>query len=324
MGELASNGIALFLVQPDGNRQVMAVLSETDAGLQAAVARLAGGGMQDCLIHTTEAAQPGWLALCPAGDEGDGYWQDGAQDLEPDAGVPSEPYDAAPLETETPVPGPAEPEAEPADRSQERILIVSLDDGQGRYQGRTGAVEYDAILQERYDVTVWSKSQDPPLDTARLPEFDLVIWTGGDFEEPLGDAERELLFVVVLNGTPVLVSGAYVGEGGRRSVQRDIEVEDADHPLAEGFLPGEVVSFLSLPPGVEYAVEVQDEVAEGDGHVVFVRGPDSQDAGSSSIWVVEDESTNVQIVFIGLPIYLLPEEVRTRLVLNAVDWMLSP
>ena len=128
---------------------------------------------------------------------------------------------------------------------------------------------------------------------------------------------------MVLNGTPVLVSGAYVGEGTAQSIQRDIQVKVADHPLAQGFQPGEVISFVSLPSGVEYEIDLQDSAGR-EGEVVFVRGPDSEDTGSSSIWVVKDGATDVQIVFIGFPIYLLPEEIRSQLVLNAVTWMLSP
>lgn len=218
---------------------------------------------------------------------------------------------------------PEEPGGEPEGGSGGSILIVSLDDGQSRYEGRTGAEDYAAILKNHYDVTIWSKAQDPPLDTSKLPGYDLIIWTGGDFEDALGDADSELLFLVVLNGTPVLVSGAYVGEGAAQSIQRDVRVKAANHPLAQGLQPGEVISFVSLPSGIEYEIDLQD--SEGsDGEVVFVRGPDSEDTGSSSVWVVKDGTTDVQIVFIGFPIYLLPEEVRSRLVLNAVTWMLSP
>ena len=200
---------------------------------------------------------------------------------------------------------------------------MSLDDGQGRYEGRTGAEDYAAILQKRYDVAIWSKSEDPPLDTAKLPEYDLIIWTGGDYEDALGEADSELLFLMVLNGTPVLVSGAYVGEGAEQSVQRDVQVKAANHALAQGFQPGEVVSFVSLPSAMEYEIDLQDNFAGMDGEVVFVRGPDSEDAGSSSIWAVQDGATDVQIVFIGFPIYLLPKEVRSQLILNTVTWMLN-
>jgi hypothetical protein len=323
VGELAFSGTAMFLVQVDGTRQVMTVLAETDADLQAAVVRLVGSDLQGCLLHKIEGAQPGWLALCPMGDDGGEYWEEGGQEPVPEDRT-SLPLPPEPAGESTPAPVPIEPEDEPADGSQGRILVISLDDGRSRYQGRTGAEDYAAILQGSYDVTIWSKSEDPPLDTSKLPEYDLVIWTGGDFENALGDVESELLFVVVLNGTPVLVSGAYVGEGGEQSVQRDVRVEAAGHPLAQGFLPGEIIRFVSAPPGVEYEIDVQDRVEDRDGQVVFVRGPDSQDAGSSSIWVVEDDSTDVQIVFIGFPIYLLPEEARSRLVLNAADWMLNP
>jgi hypothetical protein len=322
---MVSSETILFLVQDDGERQVMTVLAETDAGLRVAVARLTAGGLEGCLLHKVEAEQPGWLALCPVGDVGPESWEDSGRELAPEAREPFSPsLETEPAEDATPTPSPAGPEGEPAGAFQERILVVSLDDGKGRYQGRTGAEEYAAILQGYYDVTIWSKAGDPPLEPSKLLEYDLVIWSGGDFENALSDAESELLFVVVLNGTPVLVSGAYIGEGSKQSVQRDVRVEAADHPLARGFQPEEVVNFVSSPSGLEYDIDVQDSVEDPDVQVVFVRGPESQDVGSSSIWVVEDGSTDVQIVFIGFPIYLLPEQDRSRLVLNAVGWMLNP
>ena len=320
MGEFSSSGTSLFLVQDEGHRHVMTVLAETDRGLKDAVSRLTKGDLKDCLLHRIEEPQPAWLTLCPAGEEDPWNGEAGGQEAKPESRVPSPaPPEIEPVEPVTHTLVPAEPEG----GSEGSILIVSLDDGQGRYEGRTGAEDYAAILQNRYDVAIWSKSEDPPLDTSKLPEYDLIIWTGGDFEGALGKAERELLFLMVLNGTPVLVSGAYVGEGAEQSVQRDVQIKSANHPLAQGFQPGEVISFVSQLSAMDYEIDLQDDSEGMDGEVVFVRGPDSEDAGSSSIWVVQDGATDVQIVFIGFPIYLLPKEVRSQLVLNAVTWMLS-
>jgi hypothetical protein len=300
---------------------VMAVLADTDQGLEKAVERLSTGDLKGCLLHRTEAESPTSLALCPTGQIAS---EDGAGDQA--APWPREPT-PSPKATET-EPGkpvtdtivPGEPEGEP----QGSILILSLDEGQGRYDSMTGADDYRVILGTRYDVATWSKANDPPLDPSRLLDYDLVIWTAGDFEEGLGDLESELLLLVVLNGTPVIVSGAYVADADEESVQRDLRVADADHPLAKDFQPEEVVDFVSPPSGEAYEIDLLQETAGDERVTVFVRGGASEDAGASSVWVVEDKSSDMSIVFIGFPIYLLPEAAKSRLVLNAADWLLSP
>ena len=163
MGELASSGTTLFLVQDEGQRHVMTILAETDTGLNNAVTRLAEGDLYGCLLQRVEQSQPAWLALCPE-DEGDpGRREAGERKQRPEARVPSPaPPEIEPVQPVTDTLVPEEPSGEPEGGSEGSILIVSLDDGQGRYEGRTGAEDYAAILQNHYDVTIWSKSEDPP------------------------------------------------------------------------------------------------------------------------------------------------------------------
>jgi hypothetical protein len=188
----------------------------------------------------------------------------------------------------------------------------------------TGAGDYAAILETRYEVTTWSKTEDGALDALDIYQYDLIIWAAGDFEEPIGDEESDALFAAMLEGIPVVVSGAYIGDTGSESVQRDLQVSDAAHPLAEGFDLGEVIVFVPGPSGAEYETSVLED---GDGEegtsIPFVRGPDSEDAGMPAIYALDDELSGMRLVLIGFPIYLLPEEAKTRLVLNMADWLTS-
>jgi hypothetical protein len=130
---------------------------------------------------------------------------------------------------------------------------------------------------------------------------------------------------VMLEGIPVVLSGAFIGDTDIEAVQRDIQVHDATHPMAEGFEVEEVIGFVTAPSGSEYQTSVLEDMGEEDGTIVpFVRGPESEEAGAPSVFIMEDEFTTVQIVFIGFPVYLLPEEAKSRLVLNTVDWLLGP
>jgi hypothetical protein len=82
----------------------------------------------------------------------------------------------------------------------------------------------------------------------------------------------------MLEEIPVLVSGAYIGSAEEQAVQRDIQVRDASHPLAQGFAPDEVISFVAAPSGTEYEMDVLSDLDDGDTDVVFVRGPESEGA----------------------------------------------
>jgi hypothetical protein len=321
LGEMVLTGTLLLFSQTDGERHVMVALADTETGLKNAIERLNKGDLEGCLLRETAAASPTSLALCPTGEDAPG---DGDEDLQKPKSEPPTPA-PTPLVNGSgePVPDTAEPPEPPAGL-EGRILVVALDGGQGRYDSMTGAGYYAAILEESHDVTVWSIAQKGVPDALDLLDYDLVIWTAGDIEDALGVEERELLYYAVLKGIPVIVSGAYIGDTDSESVQRDIQVKDASHPMADGFEPEEVISFIPAPSGKEYEIHLLAEMAGEENPIIFARGPDSEDPGEPSIFVIEDELSTVQAAFMGFPLYLIPEEARTRLVLNTVSWLLNP
>jgi hypothetical protein len=310
MGDMVITSTSLLLLQTQGERQTLVVLADSEEGLDSALGRLTGGNLDGCLLHELEEGQQDLLALCPTdeiplGDEGG--WQ-----------VP----EAPPIDQGLPE-GPSPEPSEPGGLMEADVLIVALDEGEGRYEARTGADEYAAILEGLYQVTVSSVVADGWPDSSRLLAYDLVIWTAGDYEQGLGDEGSELFLDLILEGTPAILSGAYISESETQSVQQDIQVEDATHPLADGFEPGEVIPFVG--PGSDgYEVDLLDDAGESGETIVFVRGPASEDSGVPSVVALDDEFSQVRVVLIGFPIYLLPEEASTPLVLNTVSWLLSP
>lgn len=307
VGDMVLTGTLLLFLQSDGERQVMVVLADTEEGLANAIERLTNGQLEGCLLHRTDTVAEASLALCPTGEmetgNGGGGWR-----------------------PPPPAPAPVTPTVEPTDTESgagSSILIISLDDGESQYEGRTSSKEYAAILEGQYDVTTWSKANDPPLDPQELQNYDLLIWTAGDYVDAFGIQESELLLVVMMEGIPVIMSGAYISDAETASVQRDILVTDATHPATQGFKPGEVINLLASPSGAGYEIGLLEDVQSEDGVVLFVRGPDSEDSGAPSAFVFEDQAMNVRVASIGLPLYLLPEEARTRLVLDTVAWMLG-
>lgn len=324
LGEMVVTGTSLLLLQADGDRQVLVVLADTEDGLQDVVSRMTEGGLSDCVRRDTrkpEDPATSFLAMCPTGEvapgEGNGGWPD------PEALPPT----IDPSATATPAGGETEEEIETTEpgEPQGRILVVALDDGDARYDSLTSADTYTAALADGYKVTVRSKSQDGQPPVSDYFDHDLVIWTAGDYENAFGEEESELLFLVLLEGIPVIVSGAYVGDSGVESSQRDIRVSDDLHPLSMGYSPLEVISFVPSPSGSEYETQLlQESNLDGETAIPFVRGPDSEDEGAPAILILEEPTSGLQVVFFGFPLYLLPEPDRSRLVLNTVDWLLAP
>ena len=310
VGDMVITGTSLLLLQTQGERETLVVLADSEDGLNSALMRLTGGDLQGCLLHELEKDQQDLLALCPTDEMpvGDGGgWQE-----------PETP----PIDQEIPE-EPAPQPSEPGGQSEGEVLIVALDEGEARYRARTGAAEYATILEGLYQVTVTSIVADGWPDTSEMAAYDLVIWTAGDYEQGLGDEGSDLFLDLVLEGIPAILSGAYIGESETQSVQQDLQVEDATHPLAGGFEPGEVIPFIGLGSD-GYEVDRLDDAGESGETIVFVRGPASEDSGVPSVVALDDEFSDLRVVLIGFPIYLLPEEASSRLVLNTVSWLLSP
>jgi hypothetical protein len=314
LGEMTLDGTSLLLHQNHGDRNVVVVLAYTEKGLASAMERLAEGDLEGCLLHQVETTVASRLALCPAdaaaGEDQGGGWEEPAGQGAAPAPVPSPPPEGEP----------EEPPVEPLGS----ILIIAMDKGTGRYDSMTSASDYAAILENRFEIASWSAASDGLPDLQDIVNYDLVILTGGDFEEAAGGEYADLLFALLWEGVPVILSGAYVGDAATEAVQRDIQVNDAEHPVTKGFTPGEVIGFVEPPSGKEYEVGVLEDYEENQNSILFVRGPGSDKSGIASIVTLEDESGEFRVVLIGFPLYLLPEAPKSQLVLNSVAWLLSP
>jgi hypothetical protein len=311
VGEMVITGTSLLLLQTDGDRQVMVVLANTEQNLAKTLERLTKGDLKDCLFQARGQGNSD-LALCPAA-AGTSAGSAGGWSETSSTPAPALPTAVSSLPTPSPEP-----------QSQGSILIVSLDDGQGRYDSLTGADDFLSILQDQYEVSLWSKAEKGTPGLPDLQDRDLVVLTSGDFQDAFGEDESALFLSLVMEGVPVLISGAYIGDAQTQAVQRDLLVQDASHPLAKGFKAGEVILFDDAPSGSEYEIDVLTDLADSDSTVVFCRGPASEASGEASIAAMEDEFSGERIVWIGLPIYLLPQTARSQLVLNAISWLLSP
>ena len=317
VGTMVVTSTALLLWQEEGGRQVMILLSDTPSGLENAIERLSNGDLGDCLSRESGTGGDSLLLLCPAGEVGSSSNGSGLEKPQPEAETPDHPNDNDFTPDEEPAPD--------EEKNTAHILVVSLDDGKPRYMGRTEAEDYVAILEDSYRMEVWSTREKglPPAED--LLEYDLTIWTGGDYLAAMGEEESDLAFEVMLAGNPVMTSGAFVYDSETVTLQRDVQVKNAEHPLAQGFAEDEVIPFLSILEGGIFETAVLDDVFEDETtEIPFIRGPESEDAGVTSVFVMEDSLVGIRFVLIGFPIYLLPEPERELLVQNSVTWLLEP
>ena len=116
-----------------------------------------------------------------------------------------------------------------------------------------------------------------------------------------------------------------IGDSDIVSLQQDIRVSDALHPMAAGFDAQQVIPFAPGPSGSEYETQLLRDSEPDEGTTIpFVRGPESEDEGAPAVLVLEEIASDLQVIFIGFPVYLLPEPDRSRLVLNTADWLVGP
>jgi hypothetical protein len=57
--------------------------------------------------------------------------------------------------------------------------------------------------------------------------------------------------------------------------------------------------------------------------IAFSRGPASELSGQAAIIAETDSGTDSKTVWMGVPLFLLPEEARLQLAGNAIDWILE-
>jgi hypothetical protein len=94
----------------------------------------------------------------------------------------------------------------------------------------------------------------------------------------------------------------------------------ANHPIARGFDAEEIID-LTLPIPTDPAVEpLQPDVVShtADARVIFSRGPESRQPGAPAIIAYEDDRSKV--AYFAFPVYILPDEAKTTLLKNTVDW----
>lgn len=287
-GTLGATGTSLFLLEQDeaGNQVVITLAEDYDMAV-AALDRLLSGDFSSC-------ARNGNLTLCSTGE---------AQE---DIG--------------------AEEEVVENDTSSLATVFVMADDD-GPEGSRTAASEWQTILGELYDVTVWSNTNDGIPDADTVAGYDLYIIDSGDYAAAPEDIQTILAFSAVDDSASVMFIGAQPlpvpVDTSTFEPLNDLELTDADHPIAAGLTAGEIIVLDASESGVDPVVIPDPNKLYADSSIVFARGPDSPEAGSPVVIAASDEKTGSRVVLATFAFYRLPAELQERFALNAASWLLG-
>jgi hypothetical protein len=292
-GEVDTTGMALFSLRQDGDRRVLILLTDKQEDLQPAIETLVGGDMAGCLTLSD------MLVLCAVGEGGGGGGTGGGGNGGQGLGV----------------------------------LIVSEDDlPEATCMSSLGSFLF--ALPWDQAVEIWSELEQGPPTLDDLRAYQAVIWTAGDCSGRVPDEQdAETLRQYVAGGGRLLIEGASIGadwngtdfyaevchaESSHASPLLDLQVADAENPLATGYENGQVIDLVA--EASSYTADVIAALPEAD--IAFTRGPRSPEAGPPAI--ITYESGRARVVYVAFPIYLLPDEDLDIIVANAVGWLLEP
>jgi subtilisin family serine protease len=216
------------------------------------------------------------------------------------------------------------------------VLIVNDDDGDYSISGTSLPQFESALTTAGYDYVVWSESSkgNPRLDF--LIEFQLVIWTCGDYDWAVDPSDAAILECYLAQGGNLLLEGEDIGytqdqmqnQGGsddfmvnvaHATYEEDntnvggLTVADPGHPVTAG-LPTSFTWKTGAAP--LYA----DGVFPTNGGAEVIRY-----TGTSWTAVTVFNGLNGgSVVYYSFPLYSLnPSEAET-LAKNSVEWLLSP
>lgn len=289
VGELEQGGATLFYLHQEADQNILIILSDDAETNGDAFGLILNSEIGECIVNST-------TAIC--------------QTTDPEQQLP------------------------PSVRSSriDKILVVSDDDGRARESGQTSLAEYVEVLETSYNVTDWVTSIEGSPDLAELQEYDAVIWTTGDYwDDSIGEADTQLLTDYITAGGNLLLSGSSIAFDWDHTEfmpnilhadyltigeQNDIEVSQADHPLAKDFEPTAVFTLTAAVSDETATVDVINYTS--DSRVIFRRGPESEFPGAPTVIAYEDDRS--KIAYFAFPLYRMQSGSRALLVDNTVDW----
>jgi hypothetical protein len=285
MGTIDIAGTTLFIVDQSDERLAVVIVAEDIEKSIDGIGRLIDHDLSGCV-------QAGAVTVCSTGE--------------------------AP-EEEEPVADEEDGDGTPAAGS---VLIIASDD---KPEGsRTGAAEFEAILGESYDVTVWYTSLDGIPTASDVAGYDVYIIDTGDYSSDIGDLDVIGVLEDVEDVGIMLIGAQPIPLFTEFEPINDIQVADSTHPLAAGFEADEILALSASESGVPAVTATEEDADIGDEvAVVFRRGPDSPSPGTPVVVAGSDDAQNLRIIAAFFAFYRLPEDAQRTFALNAVSWLIG-
>jgi len=207
------------------------------------------------------------------------------------------------------------------------ILIVDDNDG-GAWINGTSLLEFESALATTgYHYWIWNETSmgNPPLDF--LTQFQLVIWTCGDYwSNAVDSTDAVTLESYLAQGGNILLEGEDIGydhhaDDFMLNVAHAIyEVDDTGAPGLTVTNPNHPVT-LNLPSSVAWLTDppYDDGVSPANGGAEVI-----QYTGTSWTAVTIFEGAGSRsVIYYAFPLYALPESYRNTLTINSVNWLLG-
>jgi len=294
----------------DAEHEMLAVLGESEAAINAGLKRLLTQNLVGCLIQDE-------LVICPyVADAGEtaaaSPEQQTAQPMGPSATLPAKGSDPT-----------------PADGVVSQTILV-VDDDRNAAEDEIGeAALYVALLaQAGYQPTLWSTRERSYPDSDTLQSFGWIIWSDaiyrnsglrGQALQAVGDAINAGAKVTVSSRMPFFGVSAEPA-----SPIVDIVIA-ADLPeLVEGIPPEPIRLPAGLPDIVPFNLEPDPSTG---ARIAMRRGPESKASEAPVLMVYSDENFDepkgARLMLFGMSIAWLPDDLASTLVKNMAAVMLA-
>ncbi|MBN2005654.1 MAG: DUF4350 domain-containing protein [Anaerolineae bacterium] len=293
VGALGQAGITLFTLSSQDGQLTVTIMAEDAEAISAALERLVTHDFDSCI-------QAQSATICSTGE---------SQDLEP-----AEDEEKEEKEKETP----------PSGESSGRILVISVEEGDAG-GARSSGDEFEEILSEFYDVTLWRLPDDGDPDYEDMQGYDAYIFDFGDFATESFLSPAFLAMTNIEAGGVMLIGAQPMPDTGDLEYADidDLEVSDLESSLLEGFDPEGIITLLPAESDVKSWV-IPGDYTDEDSLVLMMRGPESPSSGSPALIAAVDESTELDHIIIAtFPFYRLPPEAQRTLALNAAAWLIG-
>ncbi len=218
--------------------------------------------------------------------------------------------------------GEVEEGEETAETSPIETIFLYVDDD-GDFLGETAAdsVDLAALLEDDYEVVVWSASEaTSELTEEDLVGYDLIIWYSGLYRsESSFDGDSLVLTSVLLEGGNLFIIGATppLFEPAEISPLADVELVGEDEVLLAGWETGDV---LELTAAYETTIVDPTDLDTETDTLFAVRGPSSPNSGDVVGVSVRNEEEGSNILVLLLPFEALETAEQEQFLLNGINW----